>query len=388
MFALAKSVFLASAADAVAQMQIDKIQIINNCESDVYFAQSVPSNEKIPAGANWSGDWKVGHGNIAGRLSFSYFEDAFAKGAAGSNNPLDNVWVEIARSDISPGELGTAGGFNFANQMGFLDLDLEIAALTDDHLGTGPDHLVCIDAKARTALDPSKCSGFSDGSGSVKTLTRGDASHKWCQSANYDAQSCWKSDAGRSACTNSYATYVSDNSMLWIPTGNSATEGSWLAQPRSTGNWAQNDKENCPAKYADGFVGAASRNGRVTCKDDAGKYQNGINAVNFECWESCCKPDALKGVSAEQNAARVAECDKVNGVTSGNAGFLTCPGMDMVHIKTLKITTCPSRTALSPSNVDMTSCPTQNLRSLSESQSSQCGSAVVKGPQNPKNWSP
>jgi hypothetical protein len=178
MFALAKSVFLASAADAVAQMQIDKIQIINNCESDVYFAQSVPSNEKISAGANWSGDWKVGHGNIAGRLSFSYFEDAFAKGAAGSNNPLDNVWVEIARSDISPGELGAAGGFNFANQMGFLDLDLEIAALTDDHLGTGPDHLVCIDAKARTALDPSKCSGFSDGSGSVKTLTRGDASHK------------------------------------------------------------------------------------------------------------------------------------------------------------------------------------------------------------------
>jgi len=378
---LVLSSVLFASAHGIAQMKIDQVTIINNCDSDIYFAQSNPSNAKIAAGDKWSGDWKVGHGNVAGRLAFSYFPSAFAHGAVGSNTPLDNVWVEIARGDISPGEMGTAGGFNFANQFGFVDLDLEVQALNGSEL-------VCPDAKARTALDVAKCNDLGDG-GHAQVLTKDGVSAKWCQSANYDSNTCWKSDAGRHACTNGYATYVSDNSMLWMPAGKSATNGKWLAQPRSTGNWAQDDKEDCPAQYADGFVGAASRNGRVTCKGPDGKDQNGINAVNFECWESCCKPDALGGVTAQQNAARVAQCEEVNGVTSGNAGFMVCTGMDMVHITNLQITTCPSRSVLSSDNVAMTTCPAQNLRALAATEhQSQCGPAVVKPQQNPKSWSP
>merc|ERR1719158_541272 len=110
MISVRSSLFV-SAGFAI-DMTIDKITVINNCDHDVYFAHSVPSNAKISPNEQWSQDWKIGNGNIVGRLSFSYSPTAFANGGSGSNSPLDMVWLELATKtgNVTPGVSTPIGG--------------------------------------------------------------------------------------------------------------------------------------------------------------------------------------------------------------------------------------------------------------------------------------
>jgi hypothetical protein len=373
-----RQIVFASACFAV-NMTIQKVTVINSCSEDVYFGASVPSNQKIAAGQTWSGDWKLGNGNTPGRFGFSYFADSLAGGKPGNDNPRDFASIEVAAGVLLPNTPTAVGGWNFINQPGYIDMDLEVTAFSGDDLA-------CDDAKVRVALDISKCSEMGDGSGSLENI-RG---RQWCKSAFSNPNGCSTSAAGMTACTSAYASYVSDNSLLWKPQGSSATAGHWLAQPRSTGQKAPGDKPQCPAQFADGFVAMPTLNGRVAC----GENQNGPNAVNFECYESCCKPEAMGTKFRPVNAARVAACEKVNGASSGNAGFMQCAGKGAVTITNLQIETCPPRGRLgSEEKVAMPSCARRRLRSSKPKQLSdapQCGPAVHKdgAPQNPEQWSP
>jgi hypothetical protein len=297
----------------------------------VYFGASNPSNVKIAAGQQYSGDWKLGNGNTPGRFGFSYFPEALANGAPGNDVPRDFASIEVAAGVVLPNTKISVGGFNFINQPGFIDMDLEVTAFSGEDLA-------CDDGKARVALDISKCKDLGDGSGSLENVK----GRQWCKSAFASQSGCAASDAGMKACTSAYSSYVSDKSLLWKPQGSSTTQGYWLAQARSTGQNAPGDKPQCPAQYADGYVAMPTLNGRVAC----GENQNGPAAVNFECYESCCKPEAMGDKFRPQNAARVAACEKVNGASSGNAGFMQCPGKSAVTITNLQIETCPSRSRL------------------------------------------
>jgi hypothetical protein len=337
---------------AGSQMSIDKITVINHCAQPVYFAQSNPRNAKIEAGDTWSADWQIGGENVAGRLGFSYFAETFAAKNAGNAN--DNAWIELAADLMKPGMSIPKKNLNFANQQGIIDLDIEAAALDSN------GNLVCPDAKARTALDPNACSGFTDGSARLEQF-KGQPFCNFVIGAN--SQTCSTSDKGKYACTSAFASSVSDHSMLWKSDGLSATEGHWMAQPRSTGRSSGTSGfPSKPAKYEDHFVGRPTTNGRVGCDEHA----NGGQAVNFECFESCCYPAALGHPSVERQKA----CEAVGGVTAGTQGFVSCQGeKGDIHIANLQIVMCPDRSKLSSSNVKMPSCPSG-------------------APQNPPTWSP
>jgi len=234
---------------------------------------------------------------------------------------------------------------NFANQQGIIDLDLEVTALN------ASGNLVCPDAKARTSLDPTACSSFPDGSAQVEQHN----GHPFCNFVyGGDSNKCSTSDNGKYACTSAFANYVSDHSMLWVADdGSSPTSGHWLAQARSTGRSSGTAGfPSKPAAYEDAFVGQPSINGRVGCDTT----KNGGPAVNFECFESCCYPQALGPSHA--SAARQQACEEVGGVTAGTQGFVSCEGTPGdLHIANLEIVTCPDRSALSSSSVKMPSCP-------------------------------
>merc|ERR1711939_554343 len=92
-------------------------------------------------------------------------------------------------------------------------------------------------------------------------------------------------------------------------------------------------------------------NGRVGCSEQ----ENGPQAVNFECFESCCLPSVV-GLPWE---ARKQQCESKGGVSAGTQGFLTCKDTTGdIHIKTLEIQLCPAHSDLSAANVKMPSCPT------------------------------
>jgi chitinase len=117
-----------------------------------------------------------------------------------------------------------------------------------------------------------------------------------------------------------------------------------------------------PALYADHFVGRPTLNGRVGCDE----HGNGGQAVNFECFESCCMPHVV----GLPDADRKEQCEAVGGVTAGTQGFVACEGgKGDVHIANLEIVTCPARADLSSGNVKMPSCP-----------------SVKMSPQNPQIW--
>jgi hypothetical protein len=292
----------------------------------------------------------IGGENVPGRLAFSYFQETFAGTSAGNAN--DNAWIELAANLMKPGMAIPKKNLNFANQQGIIDLDLEVTALN------ASGELVCADAKARTALDPNACSNFHDASAQLEQFK----GQPFCNFViGGDANKCSTSEQGKYACTSSFATYVSDHSMLWKAEGSSPTAGQWMAQPRSTGRSSGTSGfPSAPAAYQDAFVGRPSMNGRVGCDE----HSNGGQAVNFECFESCCYPNALGHPSAERQKA----CEAVGGVTAGTQGFVSCEGMSGdLHIANLEIVTCPDRSKLSSSNVKMPSCPSGS-------------------PQNPQTW--
>jgi len=333
-------------------MTIDKITIINHCSGPVYFGQSLPRNAEIAPGATWSENWQIGGENVAGRLGFSLFKETFA--AKNSGNQNDNAWIEFAANLMKPGQPIEKKNFNFANSQGIIDLDLQVTALN------GSNELVCPDAKARTALDPNACSNMPDGSGQLEQFK----GHAYCNNVyGHSANECSTSENGKRACTSSFANYVSDHSMLWKPNGSSPTAGQWLAQPRSTGRSSGTAGfPSKPAAYEDAFVGRPTINGRVGCDE----HSNGGQAVNFECYESCCYPEAL----GHPDAGRQAACEAVGGVSAGTQGFVSCEGMSGdLHIANLEIVTCPPRSELSSANVKMPSCPNEQT------------------PQNPATWS-
>jgi hypothetical protein len=346
-------------------MIIDKITIKNNCEDSVYFGQSMPRNAEIKAGDEYHGDWQVGGPNVGGRLAFSYESDLFTKKVSG--DATNNVWIEIA-GNVLPGKSFNHGSLNFANQVGFMDLDLEVTALG------ASDDLICADAKARTALDPNECHHFTDESGEFETIK----GRPFCSfTYGRDNVGCATSEHGKRACTSSYASYISDHSMLWKPDGQSATSGHWLAQARSTGR--SSGEANFPAKaakYQDGYVAQPTLNGRVGC----GENTNGAKAVNFECFESCCMPSVV-GLPL---AGRKEQCEAVGGVTAGTQGFITCEETKgVIHIKNLEIVTCPARADLSSGNVKMPSCPTgaqQNPATWSQSSQATLANTPVPSP--------
>jgi hypothetical protein len=333
-------------------MKIDKITVINNCQDSVYFGQSHPRNVEIKAGDRYDGDWMIGGENVVGRLMFTYDSNAFKGKVSGNAN--NAAWIEIAGSDIKPGQTVAAGALNFANQVGYIDLDLQVSAMGENN------ELVCGDAKARTALDTNECKNFIDRSGELQQFQK----RPFCNFVYANDQvKCATSANGVHACTSAYANYISDHSMLWKPDGKSATSGNWMAQPRSTGR--SSGEKGFPtnlAKYEDGFVGRPTLNGRVGCS----AQENGPQAVNFECFESCCLPSVV-GLPWE---ARKQQCESEGGVSAGTQGFLSCKDTTgVIHVKNLEIQLCPARSDLSAGNVKMPSCPTGE-------------------PQNPQTWTP
>jgi hypothetical protein len=321
------------------QMTIDKITVINKCAKPVYFANSNPKNGKIAGGDTWSGDWKIGGGNVKGRFAFSYLQDTFS--GTNSGDQRTSAWVEFATDSMKPGVPIEKKNFNFVNSQGIIDLDLQISALTSS------GSLVCPDAKARTALDPQECSKFPDASAKVD--------NGFCNFLyGGDGNACATSDQGRYACTSAFANYVSDHSMIWVADdGSSATSGHWLAQARSTGR--SSGEAEFPSKnaaYEDHFVGLPSRNGRVGCNAN----NNGGKAVNFECYESCCYPRALG--PSHGSVDRQHACEAVGGVSAGTQGFVACEGhAGDINVANLEIVLCPARSELSSSSVKMPSCP-------------------------------
>jgi hypothetical protein len=333
-------------------MKIDKITVINNCQDSVYFGQSHPRNVEIKAGDRYDGDWMIGGENVVGRLMFTYDSNAFKGKVSGNAN--NAAWIEIAGSDIKPGQIVAAGALNFANQVGYIDLDLQVSAMGENN------ELVCGDAKARTALDTNECKNFIDSSGELQQFKN----RPFCNFVYANDQvKCATSANGVHACTSAYANYISDHSMLWKPDGKSATSGNWMAQPRSTGR--SSGEKGFPtnlAKYEDGFVGRPTLNGRVGCS----AQENGPQAVNFECFESCCLPSVV-GLPWE---ARKQQCESEGGVSAGTQGFLSCKDTTgVIHVKNLEIQLCPARSDLSAGNVKMPSCSTGE-------------------PQNPQTWTP
>merc|ERR1711939_396004 len=142
-----------------------------------------------------------------------------------------------------------------------------------------------------------------------------------------------------------------------------ATSGNWMAQPRSTGR--SSGERGFPtnsAKYEDGFLGRPTLNGRVGCSE----HENGPQAVNFECFESCCLPHVV----GLPDAPRKQQCESQGGVSAGTQGFMACKDTTgPIHVANLEIQLCPARSDLSAGNVKMPSCPTGE-------------------PQNPQTWSP
>jgi hypothetical protein len=333
-------------------MIIDKITVINNCQDSVYFGQSHPRNAEIKAGDTYDGDWMIGGENVVGRIMFSYDPNAFTKAVSGNAN--NAAWIEIAGDGIVSGESRDAGSLNFANQEGFIDLDMQVSALGDNN------ELVCGDAKARTALDTNQCSNMGDSSGALEQFQ----GRPFCNfvMANNNVK-CATSAEGVHACTSAYATYISDHSMLWKPDGKSATSGHWLAQPRSTGR--SSGEKGFPAKaakYHDGYEGNPTLNGRVGCS----AQEEGPQAVNFECFESCCMPNVV-GLPWE---ARKQQCEKEGGVSAGTQGFMACKDTTgTIRVKNLEIQLCPTHSDLSEGNVYMPTCK-------------------YGSPQNPYMWSP